>query len=115
MDFKLLITIVDEDKVSDVLDAARDSGATGATVIANARGLGLEKSLSFFGLELFNHRNVILVLAETRRADRILDAIFKAGNLDEGLDTGIVFQVPVDKALGLAEHVKVLEKKVPLT
>ncbi len=43
MRFKLILAFVEESKTDSVLDAARDAGATGATVINNARGQGLNQ------------------------------------------------------------------------
>lgn len=113
MDFKLIMVFVDEDKTDKVLDSSRQAGATGATIITNARGQGLQKTLGIFGLEILNPRDVVLILAETRRADDIMDAVTKAGQLDESLSTGIAIQIDVDKAMGLTEHIKALEKQIP--
>ncbi len=38
MHFKLIIALVEDDKTDAVLNAARTSGATGATMINQARG-----------------------------------------------------------------------------
>lgn len=113
MKFKLIMVFVDEDKTDKVLDASRQAGATGATIITNARGQGLQKTLGIFGLEILNPRDVVLILAETRRADDIMDAVTKAGQLDESLSTGIAIQIDVDKAMGLTEHIKALEQQLP--
>ncbi len=43
MHFKLIITFVEDSKTDAVMDAAREAGATGATVINNARGEGLKE------------------------------------------------------------------------
>lgn len=115
MKFKLIMVFVDEDKTDKVLDASRQAGATGATIITNARGQGLQKTLGIFGLEILNPRDVVLILAETRRADDIMDAVTKAGQLDESLSTGIAIQIDVDKAMGLTEHIKALEQQLPPT
>ncbi|WP_431065596.1 P-II family nitrogen regulator [Methylotuvimicrobium sp.] len=111
--FKLIMVFVDEDKVEDVMDASRNAGATGATIISKARGQGLEKVVGILGFEILSPRAVVLILAEGRRAECILEAVTEAGNLDESLGTGIAIQLDVDKALGLSEHVKELEKKKP--
>lgn len=113
MQFKLIMAFVDEDKTDSVLSASREAGATGATIITNARGQGLKKSLGIFGLEILSPRDVVLILAENRRADTILEAVTEAGNLDESLGTGIALQIDVDKALGLTEHIKALEQQKP--
>lgn len=115
MRFKLVMVFVDEDKTEAVMDASREAGATGATVISNARGQGLEKVVGIFGLEILNPRSVVLILTEERRVERIMTAIQQAGHLDESLGTGIALQLDVEKALGLSEHIKRLEQERPLT
>ena len=47
MHFKLIIALVEDDKTDDVMKAARQAGATGATVINHARGEGLKQSKTF--------------------------------------------------------------------
>ncbi len=41
MHFKLIITFIEDSKTAAVMKAAREEGATGATVINHARGEGL--------------------------------------------------------------------------
>lgn len=48
MRFKLILAFVEDSKTDVVLDAAREAGATGATVINNARGQGLNQKRTFF-------------------------------------------------------------------
>lgn len=114
MDFKLLMVFVDQDRTDTVLTAAREAGATGATIINNAQGQGLKPQLTFFGLEFMASRSVILILVEARRAESVLNAVSTAGKLDESLDTGIALEIEVSKALGLTEHIKALSKEHPL-
>ncbi|OXS15554.1 transcriptional regulator [Zobellella denitrificans] len=115
MEFKLLMVFVDDDKTETILDTAREAGATGATIITSAKGLGLEKLIGLFGLEVYRQRNVVLILVEARRADAVLQQVVDAGKLDESLGTGIAIMVDVEKAMGLTEHVKALEKQHPLS
>ncbi|ATG73905.1 MULTISPECIES: P-II family nitrogen regulator [Zobellella] len=114
MNFKLLMVFVDDDKTEKILDMARAAGATGATIITSAKGLGLEKLIGLFGVELYRQRDVILILVEERRADFVLQEIVDVGDLDESLGTGIAVMLDVEKAMGLTEHVKALEKQHPL-
>ncbi|MDR6983737.1 nitrogen regulatory protein PII [Rheinheimera pacifica] len=113
MNFKLIMVFTDIDKTDKLLDAARQAGATGATIISSARGQGLNKAIGIFGLELLNPRDVILVLVEQRRADHVLETLVQAGGLDEKLDTGIAIMLDVEKALGLTEHIRKLAKDIP--
>ena len=61
MHFKLILVFVDDNKTDDVLKAARDVGATGATIINNARGEGIEQKKTFLGLNLETQRDVLPV------------------------------------------------------
>ena len=76
MHFKLLVVFVEDSKTEVVMSAARESGATGCTVINHARGEGLQKQKTFFGLTFSGQRDVLLMLVEEhlrrRPANRIL-------------------------------------------
>lgn len=111
--FKLVMVFVDDEKTDRVLKAARGAGATGATIIKNARGQGLERQTTFFGLEYLAPRDVILVLVEARRAKTVMEAVVAAGGLDERLDTGLALELDVTRALGLTEHIKALAAAKP--
>ena len=112
MHFKLIIALVEDDKTEKVLDAAREAGATGATVINHARGEGLIRSKSFFGLTLETQRDVLLFLVEEHLSRKILEKIAKVGEFDIKPGTGIAFQVDVEDAVGVAQQVASLTEVV---
>lgn len=114
MDFKLVMVFVDQERTDSVLDAARQAGATGATIINNAQGSGLKPPKTFFGLEFLGSRTVILILVEARRSADVMDAILQAGQLDERLETGIALELDVSRAVGLSEHIRMLSREHPL-
>ena len=58
MHFKLLITLVEDSKTNAIMTAAREAGATGATVLSQARGEGLKQTKTFFGLNLESQRDM---------------------------------------------------------
>ncbi len=105
MHFKLIITLVEDDKTDAVLNAARDTGATGATVINQARGEGLERSKTFFGLELETQRDVLMFLVEEHLSRKILETIAEVGEFDKKPGTGIAFQIDVDDAVGVTQQI----------
>jgi len=112
MHFKLLIVFVEDDKTDAVMDAAREAGATGQTVINNARGEGLKKSKTFLGLTLETQRDVILLLVEEHLSRKILEKICHAGEFDEKPGTGIAFQIDVEDAIGVAHQMASLTETV---
>ena len=113
MQFKLILAFIDDARVDVVLEAARAAGATGATIVPNARGQGLKRHLTFFGLEFLGPRNILLFLVEARRSTQVMDAITRSGQLDESLNTGIALELDVSRATGLGEHVKVMAETLP--
>jgi nitrogen regulatory protein PII len=108
MHFKLIIAFVEDDKTDLVLDAARKSGAKGATVINHARGEGLKQSKTFFGLTLETQRDVLLLLVEEHLSRHILEKIAKVAKFDSTPGTGIAFQIDVEDAIGVMRQVEEL-------
>lgn len=112
MHFKLIIAFVEDDKTDLVLDAARESGAKGATVINHARGEGMKQSKTFFGLTLDTPRDVLLFLVEERLSRHILEKIAKAGEFDSKEGAGIAFKVDVEDAIGVMHQVEQLTQEL---
>ncbi len=112
MRFKMIIAFVEDAKTDAVLDAARQAGATGATVINNARGEGLNKRSTFFGLTLEVQRDVLLFVVEEHLARHILERIQEVGGLDEESGQGIAVQLDIEDAVGVAHQVESLSKVV---
>ena len=112
MHFKLLVIFVADSKTDVVMSAARASGATGCTVINNARGEGLEKHKSFFGLTLSEQRDVLLMLVEEHLSRKILEEIARVGELDDKPGTGIAIQSDVEDAVGILHQAEALTEVV---
>ena len=75
MHFKLIIALVDDTKTDVIMDAARKAGATGATVLSQVRGEGIEEAKTFFGLNLESTRDMLMFLVEEHLARQILEFI----------------------------------------
>jgi len=112
MHFKLIVTFVEDDKTDQIMAAAREAGATGATIINNARGEGLKASKTFFGLQLETQRDVLMFLVEEHLARDIIETIAKVGEFDERPGSGIAFQIDVEDAVGISQQANVLIEKV---
>jgi nitrogen regulatory protein PII len=112
MHFKLIIALVEDDKTTKVLDAAREAGATGATVLNQARGEGLEKTKTFFGLSLETQRDMVLFLVEEHLSRGILETIAEVGEFDRTPGTGIAFQIDVEDAVGVVHQIEQLTEVV---
>jgi len=112
MHFKLIIAFVNDDVTDAVLDASRLAGATGATVINNARGEGIDKTKTFFGLTLDTQRDVLLLLVEEHLCQEVLETIAEVGKFDNSSGSGIAFQIDVEDAVGVSHQVKKLTETV---
>ncbi len=112
MHFKLIIAFVEDGITDAVLDAAREAGATGATVITNARGEGLKQSKTFFGLNLETQRDVLLFLVEEHLCRSILEKIEEAGQFEEKPGSGIAVQIDVEDAVGVSHQISKLSETV---
>lgn len=112
MHFKLLVTFINDNKTERIMQAARDKGATGATVITNARGEGLKGTKTFFGLDLETQRDVVMFLVEEHLAREILESIAEIGRFEEEPGTGIAFQLDVEDAVGISQQVVRLQEVV---
>ncbi len=116
MHFKLIVAFVEDRKTEAVMSAARASGATGCTVIHQARGEGAKKQASFLGMSLSAHRDVLLMIVEEHLSRRILEHLSDVGEFDAKPGTGVAFQIDVEDAVGVvrqAEKLAVaLEKEI---
>lgn len=108
MHFKLIIAFVEDSTTNEVMDAARKSGATGATVINNARGEGLSQKKTFFGLSLETQRDVVLFLVEEHLSRHILEKIAEVGEFEARPGSGIAIQIDVEDAVGVAHQIEKL-------
>jgi nitrogen regulatory protein PII-like uncharacterized protein len=108
MHFKLLIVFVEDSKTEDVINAAREAGATGCTVVNNARGEGMDAPKSFFGLTLTTQRDVLMLLVEQHLSREILEHIGTIGKFDEKPGTGLAIQIDVEDAVGALSQAEAL-------
>ena len=112
MRFKLIVVFAEDSKTEKVIDAAREAGATGCTVINQARGEGFEKHKSFFGLSLSTQTDVVMLLVEQHMARDILEEIGRVGEFDAKPGTGVAFQIDVEDAVGVLRQERELAEKV---
>ena len=112
MHFKLIIIMAEDERTQVLLDAARDAGVTGCTVLNQARGEGIKPAKTFLGLSIDSHVEVILMLAEEHMSREIMEKVAIAGEFDESPGSGIVFQVDVEDAIGVRHQIAALSGKV---
>ena len=96
-----LITVICEKGYSDmVMDAAREAGAGGGTVV-HGKGTANEFTAKFFGVSIASEKEIIYIVSKKSDKDGIMKNILqKAGPATEA--RAAVFSIPVDDVAGLA-------------
>lgn len=97
--YELLIVIANQGCSNMVMDAAKKAGAGGGTVI-HAKGTGMERAESFFGVSLASEKEMIFIVAKAGQKSGIMQAVMK----EAGMETrakAIVFSLPVTSTAGL--------------
>ncbi len=101
---EMICCIVNAGFSDAVMDAAREFGARGGTVVP-ARGTANPEAESFFHITVQPEKEMVMIIVPAAIRDDILHALYKA----VGLNTpgqGIAFCLPVDRAIGLSAEEK---------
>ena len=96
--FELIVAIVNKDYASDLMEAAREVGAKGGTIL-NARGTGDHTVEKLFGLTIQQEKEVVLILTEVKHKVDIMKSIIDTAGLNT-LGRGICFSLPVEDVIG---------------
>lgn len=108
MNLSLIVALAEDSRTENIILAARDAGATGATIINGARGEGMTRESTFLGLTVTSHRDMILFLVAKPRARAILEKIAEAGDFDETSGSGVAFEIAIQDAVGLGSQLKAI-------
>lgn len=97
--YDLIVVIVAEGYVDDAMEAARNAGAAGGTII-RARSLANAKAEQFIGISIMEEAEVLLILAQREGKLAIMDAVSKSAGLKTEAG-GMLFSLPVDRTVGV--------------
>ena len=107
MEFKheVIFCIVNAGFSEAVMDAAREVGARGGTVL-HASGTANPDAEKLFGITIEPEKDVVMILVQSEIRDAVLHALYK----EVGLKTegkGIAFSLPVQDVVGLKDFTPV--------
>ena len=94
-----IFCIVNDGYSEAVMEAAKELGARGGTVI-NARGTAGKEAETFFHITVQPEKEIVMILVPKEIKDNVLHALYKQVGLDTA-GQGIAFSVPVDSVVGL--------------
>jgi nitrogen regulatory protein PII len=106
---EVIMCIVNSGFSEAVMDAAREFGARGGTVI-RARGTANAEAEKLFNIAVQPEKEIVMILVDAKIKNDILHALYKA----VGLKTpgqGIAFSMPVDDVVGLAPEMPEIPAK----
>ena len=103
----LIVSIVRKGWGSTVLEASVKAGARGGTVLFG-RGAGINEREKIFGMSIEPEKEILLTIVSASQVDTILDAIVRAGELND-TGRGIAFVLPVAKVAGVARFMTQVE------
>ena len=95
-DVSMITCVVQRGKADEIVKAAQEVGAQGATIYY-ARGGGVRERLGLLGMAIEVEKEVINILVANDQIDRIFEKMYIAGNLDTP-GMGIMYVTPLEKA-----------------
>ena len=95
-DVALITCIVQRGMADQVVQAAQDAGAQGATIYY-ARGGGVRERLGILGLAVEVEKEVINIVVASDHVDRVFERMYIAGKLDTP-GMGFLYVTPLEKA-----------------
>ena len=95
-DVALITCIVQRGLADQVVQAAQDAGAQGATIYY-ARGGGVRERLGILGLAVEVEKEVINIVVASDHVDRVFERMYIAGKLDTP-GMGFLYVTPLEKA-----------------
>ena len=104
---EVIFCIVNAGFSDAVMDAAKEFGARGGTVI-RGRGTAAPEAEKLFGITVEPEKEIVMILVSSEIRNDILHALYKS----VGLKTpgqGIAFSLPVDSVVGLSAPEKTEE------
>ena len=102
--YDLILVVVNRDSLDTVMDAAREKGARGGTVL-HARRVGLEDVENLLGFTLQPEKEIVAILSPRTQKLEIMRAINKVAGLTTECQ-GILFSLPVEDMMGLQDAIR---------
>jgi len=95
-DVALITASVQRGNADDVVKAAQEAGAQGAS-IHYAHGRGVRERLGLWGLAIDAEKEVINIVVSTDQLDRVFEKMYLAGKMDTP-GMGFMWVTPLEKA-----------------
>lgn len=95
---ELIVIIANRGETDLVIDAAREGGAAGGTVL-NAKGTAALGTRSFMGISIAAEKEVILIVAKKEDRTSIMRSVVQTAGMNTPAEA-VVFALPISDAAG---------------
>lgn len=102
-EYELIVVVINAGYADAVMDAAREAGAGGGTVL-HAKGTGSMRGEKFYNMRFADEKDMVYIVAH--KSEKA--AVMKAVNQKAGPDSearGICFSLPISSVMGLRSRV----------
>ena len=113
MQHELIICIVNTGFTDVVMDAAREKGARGGTVI-HGRGTANKEAEAFFHISIQPDKEMVMILVPSDIKDDVLHAVYQSAGLKTA-GQGIAFALPVTNVVGISSQPTPTEQALAAT
>ena len=107
--YEAIFCVINAGFSDDVMFAARKAGAAGGTVI-KGRGTAPLEAERLFKITVQPEKEIVMLLVPEEIKDNVLRELYNSVGLGDA-GQGIIFSLPVDRALGLNDFTRKAEIK----
>ncbi|HIZ54958.1 MAG TPA: P-II family nitrogen regulator [Firmicutes bacterium] len=97
--YEMLVIVTNQGYTEQVMDIAREVGASGGTVI-HAKGTGMERAEKFLGVSLAAEKEMIFMVVKSQQKNDIMRAVMQKAGM-ESKAKSILFSLPVLDTAGM--------------
>jgi hypothetical protein len=109
-EFTLILTVVNRGFADTVVNAGREAGARGGTILY-ARGTGVHEVEKFFAISIQPEKEIILTLVKKEETRGVMEQIVKMSGLKtEG--KGLSIALPVSNVAGVSVYDECFQKEM---
>lgn len=98
--YEMIFCIINAGFSELVMDAAKEVGARGGTVI-HARGTANKEAEEFFHITIQPDKEIVMILVPAEIKDNVLHALYRSAGLKTD-GHGIAFSMPVSNVVGIS-------------
>ena len=97
--YDLIVSIVNKGYSEKVVEASKQAGAEGGTIIYG-RGTGIHEQAKLFNIAIEPEKELILTLIDREKTDQVLESIMVNAELNKP-GKGIAFVLEVERTIGI--------------